>query len=191
MRRCCPARTRQWPRFAAPGSSMIRLSAREATRPPPCATLRPCPPGRSRTHSGASRRIRSIGAISKVPSQPESILPSDDAKPEFVQRMFDSIARRYDLMNRLMTGGQDERWRRMTADAALPETVSVALDLGAGTGDLAFALARRAPHARVIAADFSPGMLAEATRKAAGMRAGRHVLPLLADGMHLPLADSS
>jgi peptidoglycan pentaglycine glycine transferase (the first glycine) len=94
-------------------------------------------------------------------------------------------------MNRLMTGGQDERWRRITADAALPETVSVALDLGAGTGDLAFALARQAPHARVIAADFSPGMLAEATRKAAETRAGRHVLPLLADGMQLPLSDES
>jgi ubiquinone/menaquinone biosynthesis methyltransferase len=105
--------------------------------------------------------------------------------------MFDSIARRYDLMNRLMTGGQDERWRRLAADAALPETVAVALDLGAGTGDLSFALARRAPHARVIAADFSEGMLAEAQRKAAGTRAGKHVCPLLADGMQLPLATES
>ena len=118
-------------------------------------------------------------------------LPSDAAKPRFVRGMFDAIAQRYDLMNRLMTGGQDERWRRIAADAALPETVSVALDLGAGTGDLSFALARRAPHARVIAADFSAGMLAEAQRKAAASHVGRHVLPLLADGMRLPLADES
>ena len=105
--------------------------------------------------------------------------------------MFDSIAGRYDLMNRLMTGGQDERWRRQAADAALPEAVGVALDLGAGTGDLSLALARRAPHARVVAADFSAGMLAEAQRKASGTPAGRHVLAVLADGMQLPLRDDS
>ncbi|MGI8422788.1 MAG: ubiquinone/menaquinone biosynthesis methyltransferase [Chloroflexota bacterium] len=122
---------------------------------------------------------------------PDSVLPSVAAKPRFVRGMFDAIAGRYDVMNRLMTGGQDERWRRITADAALPETISVALDLGAGTGDLAFALARRAPHARVIAADFSPAMLAEAIRKAGATRAGRHVLPLLADGMQIPLANES
>lgn len=121
----------------------------------------------------------------------DSVLPSDDAKPQFVRGMFDSIARRYDVMNRLMTAGQDERWRRITADAVLPETVSVALDLGAGTGDLSFALARSAPAARVIAADFSSGMLAEAQRKALASVGGRHLLPLLADGMRLPLADES
>ena len=120
-----------------------------------------------------------------------SPLPSDAAKPRFVRGMFDAIAQRYDLMNRLMTGGQDERWRQLAADVAYPETVSVALDLGAGTGDLSLALARRAPYARVIAADFSHGMLAEAQRKAATTRAGKHVLPLLADGMQLPLADKS
>ncbi|HET7770562.1 MAG TPA: ubiquinone/menaquinone biosynthesis methyltransferase, partial [Chloroflexota bacterium] len=119
----------------------------------------------------------------------QAALPSDAAKPRFVRGMFDSIARHYDLMNRLMTGGQDERWRRMTADAALPETVAVALDVGAGTGDLSIALARLAPHARIIAADFSAGMLAEALRKTA--RSRRHVLPLLADGMQLPLTDES
>ena len=126
-----------------------------------------------------------------MPKSPDSILPSSDAKPHFVRGMFDSIARRYDVMNRLMTGGQDDRWRRMTADAALPETVSVALDLGAGTGDLSFALARSAPAARIIAADFSAGMLAEAQRKAVASAGGRYVLPLLADGMQLPLADES
>ena len=121
----------------------------------------------------------------------DAVLPSDAAKPRFVRGMFDAIARRYDVMNRLMTGGQDERWRRITADAALPETVSVALDLGSGTGDLSFALAKRAPHARVIAADFSEGMLRVAQHKGARRLVGRHVIPLLADGMQLPLADQT
>ena len=73
--------------------------------------------------------------------------------------MFDAIARRYDLMNRLMTGGRDEAWRRLAADAVFPEAVDVALDVGAGTGDLSFALARVAPRARVLSLDFSAEML--------------------------------
>ncbi len=105
--------------------------------------------------------------------------------------MFDSIAARYDLMNRLMTGGQDEGWRRLAADAIYPETVRVALDVGAGTGDLSFALARAAPQARVIAADFSAGMLTLADRKRHGSPTGKSVLPLLADAMRLPVADHS
>ena len=126
-----------------------------------------------------------------MPEPRDSSLPADAAKPRFVRGMFDGIARRYDVMNRLMTGGQDERWRRITADASLPESTGVALDLGAGTGDLSLAFARLSPHARVIAADFSAGMLAEAQRKARATRDGRNVVPLLADGMQLPLADES
>jgi ubiquinone/menaquinone biosynthesis methyltransferase len=110
------------------------------------------------------------------------------AKARFVRAMFDAIAQRYDLMNRLMTGWQDERWRRLAADAVHPETVRVALDVGAGTGDLAFALAGAAPHARVIAADFAPGMLALAAQKRARSHARRHVQPLQGDAMRLPLA---
>jgi len=113
-------------------------------------------------------------------------LPPSADKARFVRTMFDSIAARYDLMNRLMTGGQDERWRRLTADAIHPETVGVVLDVGAGTGDLSFAVARRAPYARVVALDFSANMLALARQKAAGLKDGRHVLPVLADAMRLP-----
>ena len=109
-------------------------------------------------------------------------------KARFVRGMFDSIATRYDLMNRLMTGGQDERWRRLAADAVHPETVRVALDVGAGTGDLSLALARRAPDARILAADFSEGMLRLASRKLAAVPAGKHVEPLLGDAQSLPVA---
>ena len=80
-------------------------------------------------------------------------------KARFVRSMFDAIARRYDVMNRLMTGGRDESWRRLVADAVWPETVRLALDVGAGTGDLSFALARAAPQAHVLALDFAPQML--------------------------------
>jgi demethylmenaquinone methyltransferase/2-methoxy-6-polyprenyl-1,4-benzoquinol methylase len=72
--------------------------------------------------------------------------------------MFDAIAPRYDLINRLMTFGLDQAWRRATVDAlALPHGALV-LDLACGTGDLS-RLAIRAEY-RVIGADLSAGMLA-------------------------------
>jgi len=112
-------------------------------------------------------------------------------KARFVRSMFDAIARRYDLMNRLMTGGRDEAWRRLAADAVFPEAVDVALDVGAGTGDLSFALARLAPRARVLALDFSAEMLRlqDAKRRRLGL-AGR-VQPVLGDAMTLPLEPAS
>ena len=118
-------------------------------------------------------------------------LPASADKARFVRGMFDAIASRYDLMNRLMTAGQDERWRRLAADAVHPEAIGVALDLGAGTGDLSLALATCAPYAPVIALDFSPNMLALTQRKAAESCAGRHVLPVLADAMRLPFKRGS
>ena len=105
--------------------------------------------------------------------------------------MFDAIAARYDLMNRLMTGWQDERWRRLCADAVYPEQVRTAIDLGAGTGDLSFALARLAPRARVVALDFAVEMLrlADVKRHRLGLEA--RVLPVQGDAMRLPAAGDS
>jgi ubiquinone/menaquinone biosynthesis methyltransferase len=112
-------------------------------------------------------------------------------KARFVRAMFDAIAGRYDLMNRLMTAGQDEAWRRLAADAVYPEIADVALDLGAGTGDLAFALVERAPRARVLALDFSEEMLRIADQKAVNHGPPRRVHPAQGDAQRLPVRDAS
>jgi demethylmenaquinone methyltransferase / 2-methoxy-6-polyprenyl-1,4-benzoquinol methylase len=80
-----------------------------------------------------------------------------------VETMFDRIAPVYDAMNRVMTAGLDQRWRRVTAEAVVRPGDSV-LDACCGTGDLAIACA----HAggRVTGLDFSEAMLARARRKA-------------------------
>ncbi|HAE59651.1 MAG TPA: ubiquinone biosynthesis protein UbiE [Anaerolineae bacterium] len=88
---------------------------------------------------------------------------SGPEKARYVQDIFTRIAPRYDLMNRLMTGGQDVRWRKeVIRRAGLQQNASL-LDLGSGTGDLAREALAQQPAARVTAADFTLEM----------MRAGR------------------
>jgi len=84
-----------------------------------------------------------------------------------VQAMFDRIAPRYDMLNRVMTAGLDRRWRESAAAAADVAAGESALDVCTGTGDLAFSLATRVTSAgRVVGADFSENMLERARAKA-------------------------
>jgi demethylmenaquinone methyltransferase/2-methoxy-6-polyprenyl-1,4-benzoquinol methylase len=102
----------------------------------------------------------------------------------YVQNMFTQIARRYDLMNRLMTGGQDIRWRKMVIRLARVDNSAALLDLGTGTGDLAREAATQFPQAKVIASDFTLEM----------MRVGKKHGALnfsTADALNLPFPDSS
>lgn len=89
------------------------------------------------------------------------------SRGEYVARMFGAIADRYDLMNRVMTLGQDQRWRRQAADVANLQPGNRALDVATGTGDLAFELARRVqPNGWILGVDFAEPMLVLARRKA-------------------------
>ena len=86
-------------------------------------------------------------------------------RARYVQGMFARIARRYDLMNRLMTAGQDVRWRReVIRRAALPDRGSL-LDLGAGTGDLARQALHQVPDCLPVAADFTVEMMLAGKRR--------------------------
>jgi len=120
------------------------------------------------------------------------VVPYDAAdKHAAVRTMFDRIADRYDLMNRVMTGGMDGRWRRVAAaEAALPAG-GRALDVGTGTGDLAFELARSAEGARVIGVDYTGGMLAHAPGKASAHGLLGRTAFARGDGHRLPFADAS
>lgn len=80
-------------------------------------------------------------------------------RSRYVQDMFTRIAHRYDLMNRLMTFGQDIRWRQIVVRyAALPPNGKL-LDLGAGTGDLAWDALHQQPDCRAYCADFTLEMM--------------------------------
>lgn len=110
-----------------------------------------------------------------------------------IKVMFDRIAGRYDAANRVMSAGVDILWRRQ-AIARLLEGLGVAprvLDLGAGTFDGALEIVRRAPSARVVAADFAREMLRAGRPKLARRQAGQRVFPQIADGHALPYADGA
>lgn len=78
---------------------------------------------------------------------------------QYVQEMFGRIAKRYDLMNRLMTAGQDSRWRMEVIRRSQLGGEGYLLDLGAGTGDLAREAQRQVPGCRTFAADFTLKMM--------------------------------
>jgi demethylmenaquinone methyltransferase / 2-methoxy-6-polyprenyl-1,4-benzoquinol methylase len=107
---------------------------------------------------------------------------SGTLSPDGVRTMFDRIAPVYDLMNRLMSAGLDQRWRRMTADAVVRPGDRV-LDACCGTGDLA--LAGQAAGGVVTGLDFSERMLERARVKSSTIEWIR------GDLLELPFKDAS
>lgn len=112
-------------------------------------------------------------------------LTSSD-RVRYVQGVFNRIAPRYDLMNRLMSGGQDVFWRQeVIHKAQLPEKARL-LDLGAGTGDLARTALQQRPACNPIAADFTLSMMIAGQRHTA--------IPLkwtAADALQLPFPSAT
>jgi demethylmenaquinone methyltransferase / 2-methoxy-6-polyprenyl-1,4-benzoquinol methylase len=106
-----------------------------------------------------------------------------DKLPTDVRRMFDAVAKRYDVTNDVLSMGQDRRWRKEVINAVDPEPGALVLDLAAGTGTSSQPFADRG--ATVVPCDFSLGMLKVGKRARPG-------LPFTAgDGTKLPFADDS
>ncbi|MEJ7705453.1 MAG: demethylmenaquinone methyltransferase [Geodermatophilaceae bacterium] len=111
----------------------------------------------------------------------QSYRASLDKRPQDVAAMFDRVARRYDLTNTVLAGGQDRRWRRLTREALDLRPGHRVLDVAAGTAVSTAELARSG--ATCVAADFSLGMLRAGTRRG---------VPLVAaDALRLPFADAA
>ena len=117
-----------------------------------------------------AREVRADGDISR--------------DPDSVRAMFGRIARRYDLANHLLSGGADFLWRRRAAKIVTDWQPRDVLDLATGSGDLALAIQRRLPQARIVAADFSPEMLEVARNKGVANT-------VLADALELPFENGS
>lgn len=118
-------------------------------------------------------------------------VPSSPGAPAGSGAMFDGIAHRYDLLNRLMSFGVDRRWRRKTVAAlALPERARV-LDIATGTADVALAIARRHPDCEVVGLDPSARMLEIGRDKIRKRELDDRIELQLGDAETLPYADDS
>ena len=106
-----------------------------------------------------------------------------DKQPFDVAKMFDTVAKRYDLVNDLLSLGQTRIWRKAVLNAIDPAAGDFVLDLAAGTGTSSEPLHRRG--AIVIPCDFSLGMLK------VGKKRLSHLPFVAGDGLNLPFADNS
>jgi len=100
--------------------------------------------------------------------------------------MFGRIARRYNLLNSLISLGRDAAWRREAiqrlTDGKTPPAPALYLDAGCGTGDLALELLARHPQAAIIASDLTPEMVAVARQRPGA----ENIVWVIADAQHLP-----
>ncbi|MDT0300536.1 demethylmenaquinone methyltransferase [Streptomonospora wellingtoniae] len=111
-----------------------------------------------------------------------------DKRPADVATMFDGIADRYDLVNDVISLGQDRLWRRATVQAVDAYSGELVLDLAAGTGTSSESFTRKG--ARVVACDFSQGMLRVGARRRGGA-SRRGVTFVAGDALSLPFADET
>lgn len=110
---------------------------------------------------------------------------SGKQRADYVRGMFDRIAGRYDLLNRLISGGQDMKWRRFVVEAAQLPPAGVLLDIATGTGDIAIEALKLSPRSQVVGADFALEMMRVGQRRPNGAR----VDWTGADALALPYAD--
>jgi demethylmenaquinone methyltransferase/2-methoxy-6-polyprenyl-1,4-benzoquinol methylase len=103
-------------------------------------------------------------------------------KSRAVQNMFGQIAERYDLMNRLMTFGQDQVWRRCVVRAAALPKGGTLLDAGTGTGRIGQEALEHEAQSTVVGSDFSLEMMRVGRQRKEGSR----MLWCAGDAMHLP-----
>jgi demethylmenaquinone methyltransferase/2-methoxy-6-polyprenyl-1,4-benzoquinol methylase len=129
--------------------------------------------------------------VSRRSSDLRAPLPPGPGERTHVRDIFARIARRYDLVNRLMTLGRDRRWRELAVRLAKPIPGGRALDVGAGSGDLSFILAREMPRGVVVGIDFTPEIIAVCRRRAEREDPNRRLRLVEADALHLPFADES
>ncbi len=124
-------------------------------------------------------------------SQTQMVVSEAVASKRQVYKVFDKIAHRYDLANRVLSMGQDISWRKKVAQF-LPDKKNLALlDLASGTGDLLFSLVRSDKVSSAIGTDMAANMLAFARQKAAKKNLDKKIKFELGDACDLPISSNS
>ena len=114
----------------------------------------------------------------------------EGSKKEQVAEMFNAISPKYDALNRILSVGIDQSWRRKTVREIRATGATQILDVATGTADLALALADGIPGSKVVGVDISAGMLDVGRQKVRARRRDDRVRLDLGDGEQLPYGDA-
>jgi len=114
-----------------------------------------------------------------------------EEKAGLVGGIFSRVARRYDLMNDLMSGGLHRLWKDTLVDQLRPRDGMDCVDVAGGTGDIAFRIRRRAPGARITVSDINPEMLSVGRDRAMNRGITEGIAWVAADAERLPFPDGA
>jgi demethylmenaquinone methyltransferase/2-methoxy-6-polyprenyl-1,4-benzoquinol methylase len=117
-------------------------------------------------------------------------IPASQDKEVYVEQMFTAIAPSYDLLNRILSFGLDNRWRHLTAQCCQADA-GLVLDVATGTGKMASILAKRPGVRQVVGLDFTPAMLARAKTSLVKLRLNSNIHLVQGDAQHLPFSDAT
>lgn len=120
-----------------------------------------------------------------------SVLPPIEEKAVYVERMFARIASGYDRVNRVMTFGLDQGWRRQVVEQVAPPLGGSCLDVGTGTGDFLPELVAWMRGGLAVGSDFTLPMMRAGQSKIAELSEQGHAAFIGGDALYLPFADNS
>lgn len=113
---------------------------------------------------------------------------SSEGKKKQVERMFDTISKNYDGLNRVISLGADVKWRKKVIKMVADQHPQSILDIATGTGDLAIQFAEKTAATKIVGLDLSEGMLSVARKKVTGTPISKKLEFLQADSEALPFA---
>lgn len=111
-------------------------------------------------------------------------------KSLYIQNLFDSIAKYYDIANTLLSFGRDNYWRRFTAQIVKDSNSKEIIDLCAGTGKLSLAIAQKIPDSRIVGLDFSKEMLKRGKKNLMKFAEREQITLQYGNAMKIPFEDN-
>ena len=115
---------------------------------------------------------------------------SDLGKKEQVTKMFDTISKEYDGLNRVISFGIDIKWRKKVVEIVKKQQPKTILDIATGTGDLAINLAETSAE-KIVGLDISPGMLEVGKEKVKAKQLDNRVEMIIGDSENMPFEDNT
>ncbi len=134
----------------------------------------------------SSKKIIFAEIIFYVPKTIKPYASPDQSKKEQVTKMFDTISKEYDSINRIITFGIDIKWRKRVIKIVAERNPKNILDIASGTGDLAIMAAQHTQAQQIIGVDISKGMLQKGEEKIEKLQLSNRIKMQLADSENLP-----